>query len=72
MAKFPIHSYFRDSAEKFYEDETLSTPIKLLLSLCSLIQCHISIFNVYKTLIKTLLRRHGQAPSPHRPHEGNR
>jgi len=52
MAQFLIYLYFTNSAEEFYGDETLSTPMKLLSSLSSLIQCHISIFNVHETLIK--------------------
>jgi hypothetical protein len=41
-------SDFENSVEEFYEDETLSAPIKLLSSLTSLIRCHISIFNAMK------------------------
>jgi hypothetical protein len=37
MTQFPTHPYFGNSAEKFYMDETLSTPMKLLSSLSSLI-----------------------------------
>jgi hypothetical protein len=49
---FPTHSDFRNSAEEFYPHETLSTPIKLLSSLSSLIWCHISIINAYEILMK--------------------
>jgi hypothetical protein len=52
MTQFPTHPYFGNSAEEFHGDETLSTPIKLLSSLTSLIRCHISIFNAHKTLMK--------------------
>jgi hypothetical protein len=50
MAQFSTHSYFGNSAEEFYPHETLSTPMKLSLSLLSSIQCHVSIFNAHKTL----------------------
>jgi len=45
-------SYFGNSAEEFHphEDETLSILIKLLSSLSSSIQCHVSVFNVYEIL----------------------
>jgi hypothetical protein len=46
-------SYFRNSAEEFHSHETLSTPMKLLSSLSSLIRCHISIFNCHETLMKS-------------------
>jgi hypothetical protein len=52
MTQFPIHLYFGNSAEEFYGDETLSTPMKLLSSLTSLIRCHISTFNDHKTRMK--------------------
>jgi hypothetical protein len=52
MTQFSTHPYFGNSAEKFYGDETLSTPIKLLSSLTSLIRCHINTFNARKTLMK--------------------
>jgi hypothetical protein len=52
MTKFSTHSYFRNSAEEFHPHETLSTPMKLLSSLTSLIRYHISTFNAYKTLMK--------------------
>jgi hypothetical protein len=55
MTQFPTHSYFVNRAEEFHLYETLSTPMKLLSSLTSLIRYHISIFNTYKTLMK--LRR---------------
>jgi hypothetical protein len=37
MTQFPIHQYFGNSAQEFHGDETLSTPMKLLSSLLSLI-----------------------------------
>jgi hypothetical protein len=52
MSLFPTHPDFENSAEEFHRDETLSTPMKLLSSPSSLIWCHISIINAYKTLIK--------------------
>jgi hypothetical protein len=52
MTHFSTHSYFGNSAKEFYGDETLSTPMKLLLSLTSLIWWHISTFNAHKTLMK--------------------
>jgi hypothetical protein len=51
-ALFLTDSDFRNSAEEFYGDETLSTFMKLLSSLSSLIWCHISIINAHKTLMK--------------------
>ena len=50
ITQFPTHLNFKNSAEEFHE--TLSTPMKLLPSLSSLIWCHISIFNTHKTLMK--------------------
>jgi hypothetical protein len=47
MAQF--HLYFRNNVDEFYPHKTLSTPMKLLLTLSSLIQCHINVFNVHKT-----------------------
>jgi len=47
MTQFPTHSYFINSVEEFHGDETLSTPLKLLLSLSLLIQCHINIFSIH-------------------------
>jgi hypothetical protein len=52
MTQFSTHLYFKNSAEEFYGDETLSTAMKLLSSLTSLIRCHISTFNAHETLIK--------------------
>jgi hypothetical protein len=52
MTQFPIYPYFGNSAEEFHPHETLSTPMKLLSSLTSLIRCHISIFNAHKILMK--------------------
>jgi hypothetical protein len=52
MTQFPTHPYFGNSAEEFHGDETLSTPMKLLSSLTSLIRCHISTFNAHETLMK--------------------
>jgi hypothetical protein len=52
MSLFPTHPDFGNSAEEFHGDETLSTPMKLLSSLSSLIWCHISIINAHETLIK--------------------
>jgi hypothetical protein len=52
MTQFLIYSYFVNSVEEFYPHETLSISMDLLSSLTSLIRCHISTFNVYKTLIK--------------------
>jgi hypothetical protein len=43
-----------NSAEEFHPHETLSIPMKLLLSLSLLIWCYISIINVHKTLIKPI------------------
>jgi hypothetical protein len=37
ISLFSTHSYFENSAEEFHPHETLSVPIKLLLSLSSLI-----------------------------------
>jgi hypothetical protein len=37
MSLFPTHSDFENIAEEFHPHETLSTPIKLLSSLSSLI-----------------------------------
>jgi uncharacterized membrane protein YbaN (DUF454 family) len=56
MAQLPTHLYFGNSTEEFYSHETISAPMKLLLSLSSSIQCHISIFNAHKTLMKPPLR----------------
>jgi hypothetical protein len=52
MSLFPTHPDFGNSAEEFHPHETLSTPMKLLSSLSSLIWCHISIINAHKTLMK--------------------
>jgi hypothetical protein len=52
MIQFLTHPYFGNSAEEFHLHETLSISIKLLSSLTSLIQCHISTFNADKTLMK--------------------
>ena len=52
MALLPMHPYFGNSAEEFHPYETLSTPMKLLSSLSSSIQCHISLFNAHETLMK--------------------
>jgi hypothetical protein len=52
MSLFSTHPDFGNSAEEFHGDETLSTLIKLLSSLSSLIWCHISIINAYETLMK--------------------
>jgi hypothetical protein len=52
MTLLPMHPYFRNSAKEFYPDETLSTPMKLLSSLSSSVQCHISLFNAHETLTK--------------------
>jgi hypothetical protein len=52
MIQFPTHLYFKNSAEEFYRDGTLSIFMKLLSSISSLIQCYISIFNVHETLKK--------------------
>jgi hypothetical protein len=56
MAQLPTHSYFRNSAEEFHPHKTISAPMKLLPSLSSSIQCHVSIFNVHETLMKHSLR----------------
>jgi hypothetical protein len=53
MSQFSTHPYFENSAEEFHPYETLSTLIKLLSSLSSLIRCHISIFNAHETLMKS-------------------
>jgi hypothetical protein len=51
---FFTHPDFGNSAEEFHPHETLSTLIKLLSSLSSLIWCHISIINVHKTLMNPI------------------
>jgi hypothetical protein len=56
MSLFSTHPDFTNSAEEFYPHETLSTPMKLLSSLSSLIWCHINIINTHKTLMKTPLK----------------
>jgi hypothetical protein len=53
MSLFLTHPDFRNSGEEFYLHETLSTPIKLLSSISSLIWCNISIINVHKTRMKS-------------------
>jgi hypothetical protein len=50
ISQFSTHLYFGNSAEEFYPHETLSAPMKLLSSLSSLTQCHVSIFNAHETL----------------------
>jgi hypothetical protein len=52
MLLFLIHLDFKNSAEEFYPRETLSTPMKLLSSLSSLIWCQINIINTHETLMK--------------------
>jgi hypothetical protein len=52
MSLFSTHPYFRNSAEEFHPHETLSTPMRLLASLSSLIWCHINIINAHETLMK--------------------
>jgi hypothetical protein len=51
-ARRKTHPDFGNSAEEFHPHKTLSTPMKLLSSLSSLIWCHISIINAHKTLMK--------------------
>jgi hypothetical protein len=52
MSLFSTHPDFENNAQEFHGDEILSTPMKLLLFLSSLIWCHISIINAHETLIK--------------------
>jgi hypothetical protein len=52
MSLFLTQPDFENSTEEFYSNETLSTLVKLLSSLSSLIWCHISIINAHKILIK--------------------
>jgi hypothetical protein len=52
ISLFSTHPDFENSAEEFYPHETLSTLMKLLSSLSSLIRCHISIINAHETLMK--------------------
>jgi uncharacterized membrane protein YbaN (DUF454 family) len=47
ITQFSTHQYFGNSAEEFYLHKTLSTRMKLLLSLTSLIRCHTSTFNAH-------------------------
>jgi hypothetical protein len=54
MSLFPTHLDIGNSAKEFHSHETLSTPIKLLASLSSLIWWYISIINTYETLIKLI------------------
>lgn len=55
MSQFLTPSYFGNNAKEFHPYKILSTLIKHLLSLSSLIQCHISAFNIYKTLLRLAL-----------------
>jgi hypothetical protein len=52
ISPFLTYPDFENSAEEFHLIETLSTPVKLLSSLSSLIWYHISIINAYETLMK--------------------
>jgi hypothetical protein len=54
MSLFLKNLDFENSAEEFRPHETLSTLMKLLSPLSSLIWCHISIINIYKTLMKLI------------------
>jgi hypothetical protein len=51
MSLFLTYLDFENSAEEFHPHETLSTPMKLLSPLSSLIWCHISIINAHETLM---------------------
>jgi hypothetical protein len=52
MAQFSTHLYFGNSAEEFHPYETLSAPTvpRNFHHLSSLIQYHVSIFNVHETI----------------------
>jgi hypothetical protein len=55
MSLFSTYSNFGNGAEEFHPHKTLSTPMKLLSSLSSLIWCHISIINAYETPLRLAL-----------------